>query len=75
MDDAVNYAIPAEAPVGAKTWMGDLTPDCLISLPEGYQQMWNNEYYYIDGSVTLYENEGWADYNLGYSMLIMFSCT
>jgi hypothetical protein len=75
MDDAVNYAIPAEAPVGAKTWMGDLTPDCLMSLPGGYQQMWNNEYYYIDGSVTLYENEGRADYNLGYSMLIMFSCT
>ena len=35
-----------------------------ITLPPDAQQMWNNEYFYLDGTVTLHENEGWADYNL-----------
>jgi len=33
-------------------------------LPSGAQQMWQNEYYYIDGETTLHQNEGAADYNL-----------
>ncbi len=45
------------------TWMGD--PDHgYIVLPAGAQQMWNNEFYYLDGTVTLNENEIGADYNL-----------
>ncbi|WP_459181456.1 RNA polymerase sigma factor [Streptomyces sp.] len=35
------------------------------TLPSGAQQMWQNEYYYVDGEVTLHQNEdGDADYNL-----------
>ncbi|MEV0641399.1 sigma-70 family RNA polymerase sigma factor [Streptomyces sp. NPDC050619] len=33
-------------------------------LPEGTQQMWQNEYFYVDGSVTLTVNERGADYGL-----------
>lgn len=34
-------------------------------LPPGTQQMWQNEYFYLDGSVTLTQNERGADYGLG----------
>ncbi|MGW7527414.1 RNA polymerase sigma factor [Streptomyces sp. NPDC054783] len=33
-------------------------------LPAGTQQMWQNEYFYLDGSVTLTQNERGADYGL-----------
>ena len=33
-------------------------------LPDGTQQMWQNEYFYLDGSVTLTVNERGADYGL-----------
>jgi hypothetical protein len=33
-------------------------------LPSGTQQMWQNEYFWLDGSVTLHQNEQGADYNL-----------
>ncbi|KPI20669.1 RNA polymerase, sigma-24 subunit, RpoE, ECF subfamily [Actinobacteria bacterium OK074] len=33
-------------------------------LPSGTQQMWQNEYFYVDGSVTLTSNERGADYGL-----------
>jgi RNA polymerase sigma factor (sigma-70 family) len=33
-------------------------------LPPGTQQMWQNEYFYLDGSVTLTVNESGADYGL-----------
>ncbi|NGO14693.1 sigma-70 family RNA polymerase sigma factor [Streptomyces sp. HC44] len=33
-------------------------------LPEGTQQMWQNEYFYVDGSVTLTVNERGASYGL-----------
>ncbi|MEV6485465.1 sigma-70 family RNA polymerase sigma factor [Streptomyces sp. NPDC051576] len=33
-------------------------------LPSGTQQMWQNEYFYLDGSVTLTVNERGADYGL-----------
>ena len=35
-----------------------------IVLPAGAQQMWQNEYVWVDGSVTLHQNERGADYNL-----------
>lgn len=50
------------APAGG-TWMGN-SQQGLITLPPGAQQMWQNEYYYLDGSVTLHLNETQADYNL-----------
>ncbi|MET9911746.1 sigma-70 family RNA polymerase sigma factor [Streptomyces sp. NPDC006476] len=50
------------APAGG-TWMGNRQQG-LIVLPPGAQQMWQNEYYYLDGSVTLHLNETQADYNL-----------
>ncbi|MGP4047168.1 RNA polymerase sigma factor [Streptomyces sp. 2A115] len=34
-------------------------------LPEGTQQMWQNEYFYVDGTVTLNVNERGASYGLG----------
>ena len=45
------------------TWMGNPKAG-YITLPPGAQQMWNNEYFYLDGTVTLHENEGYADYNI-----------
>ena len=33
-------------------------------LPTGTQQMWQNEYFYVDGTVTLTVNERGADYGL-----------
>ncbi|GHH66687.1 RNA polymerase sigma factor (sigma-70 family) [Streptomyces umbrinus] len=33
-------------------------------LPTGTQQMWQNEYFYVDGTVTLTQNERGADYGL-----------
>ncbi|MEU6004205.1 hypothetical protein ABZ837_41160 [Streptomyces sp. NPDC047197] len=45
------------------TWMG--SPDTGFAvLPDGAQQMWQNEYLYLDGEVTLRQNERGADYNL-----------
>ena len=70
MDDATNLADPDNTNATSHTWMGP--PDQRDTLPSGYQQMWQNEFYYLDGSVTLFENEGWADYNLGYGMYFPF---
>ncbi|MPY46670.1 sigma-70 family RNA polymerase sigma factor, partial [Streptomyces phyllanthi] len=33
-------------------------------LPSGTQQMWQNEYFYLDGTVTLVQNERGADYGV-----------
>ncbi|ULR53655.1 sigma-70 family RNA polymerase sigma factor [Streptomyces deccanensis] len=33
-------------------------------LPDGTQQMWQNEYFYLDGTVTLVQNERGADYGI-----------
>lgn len=45
------------------TWMGGPSVGYAV-LPAGTQQMWQNEYFWIDGTVTLHQNEGPADYNL-----------
>lgn len=45
------------------TWMGNREAG-YITLPSGAQQMWNNEHFYLDGTVTLTLNEAKADYNL-----------
>jgi len=45
------------------TWMGDPEKGYIVP-PAGAQQMWNNEFFYLDGTVTLNENEIGADYNL-----------
>ncbi|MBC9718819.1 sigma-70 family RNA polymerase sigma factor [Streptomyces sp. TRM66268-LWL] len=45
------------------TWMTDPVNGPTV-LPEGAQQMWQNEYVWIDGTVTLHQNERGADYNL-----------
>ncbi|MGY0056539.1 RNA polymerase sigma factor [Streptomyces sp. LZ34] len=58
MDDQIPGA--ADRP---HTWMGSAATG-FDTLPAGAQQMWQNEYYYLDGSVTLHLNEDWADYNL-----------
>ena len=45
------------------TGMGNPTTGYAV-LPSGTQQMWQNEYFYVDGSVTLTVNERGADYGL-----------
>ncbi|MFE9441415.1 RNA polymerase sigma factor [Streptomyces sp. NPDC006602] len=51
------------SPGGYATGMGG--PDIGYAvLPDGTQQMWQNEYFYVDGSVTLTVNERGADYGL-----------
>ncbi len=45
------------------TWMGRPSVG-YDTVPSGAQQMWQNEYYYLDGTVTLHENENYTDYNL-----------
>ncbi|MGW3651802.1 RNA polymerase sigma factor [Streptomyces sp. NPDC000878] len=45
------------------TGMGNATTGYTV-LPTGTQQMWQNEYFYVDGSVTLTVNERGADYGL-----------
>lgn len=58
MDDA----LPG-APNGYATGMGG--PDIGYAvLPPGTQQMWQNEYFYLDGTVTLTQNERGCDYGL-----------
>ncbi|WP_188194920.1 RNA polymerase sigma factor [Nonomuraea sp. SYSU D8015] len=45
------------------TWMG--SPETgFVRLPRGHQQMWQNEFYYLDGSVTLHNNEAGTDIDL-----------
>jgi len=45
------------------TWMGGPSTGVSV-LPSGTQHMWQNEYFWIDGTVTLHQNERGADYNL-----------
>jgi hypothetical protein len=64
MDDAK----PGQSP--EYTWMGQPTVGTsgpasgYINLPAGAQQMWQNEFFYLDGQVTLTNNERGADYNI-----------
>ncbi|KAJ5630920.1 uncharacterized protein N7484_011020 [Penicillium longicatenatum] len=46
-------------------WIGLGCDGEVITLPKGAVQMWQNEFYWLDGTVTLHENEGAADYNRG----------
>ncbi len=52
---------PSEA---GQTWMGRPSKGW-DTLPADTPMIWQNEFYYLDGTVTLHENEGHADYNLG----------
>ncbi|MER5577629.1 RNA polymerase sigma factor [Streptomyces massasporeus] len=58
MDDPL-----AGAPNGYATGMGGPGIGYAV-LPPGTQQMWQNEYFYLDGSVTLTQNERGCDYGL-----------
>ncbi|WP_405822714.1 sigma-70 family RNA polymerase sigma factor [Streptomyces sp. NBC_01390] len=57
MDDRVSSTDSSATGMGSST-TGYTVP------PAGTQQMWQNEYFYVDGSVTLTVNERGADYNL-----------
>ncbi|MFF3848447.1 RNA polymerase sigma factor [Streptomyces sp. NPDC002328] len=48
---------------GSTTGMGGPGTGYTV-LPAGAQQMWQNEYFYVDGTVTLTQNERGADYGL-----------
>jgi len=54
---------PVSATDSSATGMGSAATGYTV-LPPGTQQMWQNEYFYLDGSVTLTVNERGADYNL-----------
>jgi RNA polymerase sigma factor (sigma-70 family) len=58
MDDPVSSSDPTA------TGMGNATTGYAVP-PAGTQQMWQNEYFYLDGSVGLTVNERGADYGLG----------
>lgn len=47
-----------------QTWMGNPKAG-YDTLPSGTPMIWQNEFYYLDGTVTLHQNERGADYNLG----------
>ncbi|MFJ3512049.1 RNA polymerase sigma factor [Streptomyces luteogriseus] len=51
------------APNGYATGMGGPGIGWAV-LPPGTQQMWQNEYFYLDGTVTLTQNERGCDYGL-----------
>ncbi|GAA0322745.1 sigma-70 family RNA polymerase sigma factor [Streptomyces turgidiscabies] len=57
MDDRVS------ATDSSATGMGNSATGYAVP-PAGTQQMWQNEYFYVDGSVTLTVNERGADYGL-----------
>jgi hypothetical protein len=57
MDDPVSTTDTTATGMGSSTTGYDV-------LPTGTQQMWQNEYFYVDGSVTLTNNERGADYGL-----------
>ncbi|ANP49797.1 RNA polymerase sigma factor (sigma-70 family) [Streptomyces griseochromogenes] len=54
---------PVSASDRTATGMGDSAVGYAVP-PAGTQQMWQNEYFYLDGSVTLTSNERGADYGL-----------
>ncbi|MFG2462479.1 RNA polymerase sigma factor [Streptomyces sp. NPDC048523] len=54
---------PVSATDASATGMGNSTVGYAVP-PAGTQQMWQNEYFYVDGSVTLTVNERGADYGL-----------
>lgn len=54
---------PVSATDSTATGMGSTATGYAV-LPAGTQQMWQNEYFYVDGSVTLTVNERGADYGL-----------
>ena len=60
MDDLVNGSV-----TGGKTGLGS-TSTGYDTLPAGAQEMWQNEYYYLDGTVVLHQNQGyaWADLDI-----------
>lgn len=57
MDDQFPGTTDGQSGMGSRTTGYD-------TLPPGAQQMWQNEYYYLDGEVTLHNNESPADYSL-----------
>lgn len=54
---------PVSATDATATGMGNSTVGYAVP-PAGTQQMWQNEYFHLDGSVTLTVNERGADYGL-----------
>ncbi|GEC06448.1 hypothetical protein SSP24_41030 [Streptomyces spinoverrucosus] len=57
MDDRVSSTDSSATGMGS-------TATGYAQLPPGTQQMWQNEYFYVDGTVTLTVNERGADYGL-----------
>jgi RNA polymerase sigma factor (sigma-70 family) len=58
MDDVVSGSGPT-----AQSGMGSPSTG-FDTLPTGAQQMWQNEYFYLDGTVVLHQNQGWPSVGL-----------
>jgi hypothetical protein len=58
MDDVTSGSGPT-----AQTGMGSPSTG-FDTLPTGAQQMWQNEYFYLDGTVVLHQNQGWPSVGL-----------
>ncbi|MGP3964183.1 sigma-70 family RNA polymerase sigma factor [Nonomuraea sp. 3N208] len=52
-----------DAQASGATWMGS-DETGYLRLPPGHQQMWQNEFYYLDGGVTFHNNESGTDIDL-----------
>jgi RNA polymerase sigma factor (sigma-70 family) len=57
MDDVIGSGSSLRSGMGSPSTGYD-------TLPAGAQQMWQNEYYYLDGTVVLHQNQGWPETNL-----------
>jgi len=64
MDDAKPGADAAYTWMGAPVAGSSGPAAGYVVLPAGAQQMWQNEFFYLDGTVTLNNNERGADYNI-----------
>ncbi|RVX42605.1 RNA polymerase sigma factor (sigma-70 family) [Nonomuraea polychroma] len=50
------------------TWMGS-TETGFARLPSGHQPRWQNEFYYIDGSVTVHNNDGGSGVDVDFTVV------
>jgi hypothetical protein len=57
MDDVIGSGSSLRSGMGSPSTGYD-------TLPAGAQQMWQNEYYYLDGTVVLHQDQGWPETNL-----------
>lgn len=65
MTDSPFNGTPGSSGIWRPGYQTGTTEFVPITLPPGTPPIWGNEYYYLDGTVTITNHEGGADYNLG----------